>query len=86
VRERGRILEHGLRELCALRVVSDVRGVGMMWGIELESVAAPVVARALDAGLILTTAGERVIRLLPPLVITESEINEGLSVLREVLS
>jgi acetylornithine/N-succinyldiaminopimelate aminotransferase len=86
VRERGKILEHGLRGLCALRVVSDVRGIGMMWGIELETVAAPVVARALDAGLILTTAGERVIRLLPPLVITESEIAEGLGVLREVLS
>jgi acetylornithine/N-succinyldiaminopimelate aminotransferase len=86
VRERGRQLEHGLQELRALGGVRDVRGIGLMWGIELESPAAPVVARALDAGLILTTAGERVIRLLPPLVITESEIAEGLGVLREVLA
>jgi acetylornithine/N-succinyldiaminopimelate aminotransferase len=86
VRKRGVHLEHGLHELRALRGVRDVRGIGMMWGIELESAAAPVVAGALAAGLILTTAGERVIRLLPPLVITESEIAEGLGVLREVLS
>jgi acetylornithine/N-succinyldiaminopimelate aminotransferase len=86
VRERGGHLEHGLRELCALRGVSDVRGIGMMWGIELQSAAAPAVARALDAGLILTLAGERVIRLLPPLVIPTADIAEGLRMLREVLS
>jgi acetylornithine/N-succinyldiaminopimelate aminotransferase len=85
VRQRGAYLGARLAELCALPSVVDVRGVGMMWGIELTEAAAPVAARALAAGLIVTLAGERVLRLLPPLVITTEEIDEGLALLRQVL-
>jgi 4-aminobutyrate aminotransferase-like enzyme len=69
----------------ALPHVRDVRGVGLMWGIELTTAAAPVVARALDAGLLVLTAGERVLRLLPPLTIEVDELDRGLATLREVL-
>lgn len=67
------------------RRIRSVRGAGLMWGIELDSAAAPVVARALDAGLLVLTAGERVIRLLPPLTIEADELDRGLAILREVL-
>ena len=56
-----------------------------MWGIELDGPAAPAVAAALEKGLLITTAGERVVRLLPPLTIEPDELEEGLAVLLEVL-
>jgi acetylornithine/succinyldiaminopimelate/putrescine aminotransferase len=86
VRMRSAQLAARLTGLTALPTVRETRGIGLMWGIELETPAAPIVARALDAGLLLTSAGERVIRLLPPLVISAEEIEEGIAVLREVLS
>jgi acetylornithine/succinyldiaminopimelate/putrescine aminotransferase len=65
--------------------VSEVRGSGMMWGMELTVAAAPLVSAALGAGLLVTAAGERVLRLLPPLVVGPNEIDEGIAILREVL-
>jgi predicted acetylornithine/succinylornithine family transaminase len=86
VAARGEQLGARLGELTSLPTVREVRGVGVMWGIELNTPAAPVVARALQHGLVVTSAGERVIRLLPPLVISAAETDEGVAVLREVLS
>ena len=86
VRMRGAQLGARLAQLRSIPTVRETRGVGLMWGIELTTAAAPIVARALEAGLLLTSAGERVIRLLPPLVIDADEIDEGVAVLREVLS
>ena len=65
--------------------VRAVRGVGLMWGIDVADPAAPIVARALEAGLLICTAGEHTIRLLPPLVATESELDEGLALLEQVI-
>ena len=86
VRARGAQLGEGLAALRALPAVRDVRGIGLMWGIELDRPAAPFVAAALDAGLLITSAGEKVVRLLPPLTITEAEVAEGCGVLRQVLA
>jgi acetylornithine/N-succinyldiaminopimelate aminotransferase len=86
VRARGEQLGLELGALTELPAVKAVRGVGLMWGIELNTVAAPLVTRALEHGLIITSAGERVIRLLPPLVITHAELRKGVGILREVLS
>ena len=85
VRETGAYLEQRLDELCGLRAVDHVRGAGMMWGIQLRSPAAPVVAAALEAGLLVTAAGDSVLRLLPPLVIAPHEVDTGVNILREVL-
>jgi acetylornithine/succinyldiaminopimelate/putrescine aminotransferase len=85
VRARGAHMQRRLAELVALPSVVDVRGTGLMWGLELSVPAAPVVQQALDRGLILTTAGERVIRMLPPLVITDALIDEGVDILRMLL-
>jgi len=66
-------------------LICSARGLGLMWGLELFTPAAPIVSRALDAGLLVLTAGERVIRLLPPLVIDAAELAAGLDILGEAL-
>ncbi|HEX6941229.1 MAG TPA: acetylornithine transaminase [Longimicrobiales bacterium] len=85
VRARGERVRAALEPLAGRGGVVAVRGRGLMWGIELEGPAAPVASAALERGLLVTTAGERVVRLLPPLTITEAELDEGLAVLLEVL-
>ena len=50
-----------------------------MWGLELSRDAAPVVPAALAQGVIVNRTAETVVRLLPPLVITEADIDEGLA-------
>ena len=64
----------------------EVRGRGLMLGAELDRPAGPVVAAALDAGLLVGSAGETVLRLTPPLTITGDEVAAGLSLLEEVLT
>ncbi|MHB1169544.1 MAG: aspartate aminotransferase family protein [Longimicrobiales bacterium] len=87
VRARGEYLHARLTELAASsESVVAVRGSGLMWGIALSTPAAPVAAAALERGLLVATAGERVVRLLPPLVIGESDIDVAIDALREVLA
>ena len=85
VRKRGERVREVLEPRAGRGRIVDVRGRGLMWGIELDGPAAPVVSAALERGLLITTAGERVIRLLPPLTIEPEELEEGLAVLVEVL-
>ena len=59
--------------------MKEVRGAGLMWGLELTRDAAPVVPAALERGVIVNRTAETVVRLLPPLVITETEADEALS-------
>jgi predicted acetylornithine/succinylornithine family transaminase len=61
--------------------VRAVRGLGYMWGIDVVSPAKDIVARALDAGLLICSAGEHTLRLLPPLVMTRAELERGLDLL-----
>jgi acetylornithine/N-succinyldiaminopimelate aminotransferase len=83
VRLLGDELRGGLVQLDAVR---DVRGLGLMLGAELDRPAAPVVADCLERGLLVTSAGERVLRLTPPLVIGRGDVDEALEILREVLA
>jgi acetylornithine/succinyldiaminopimelate/putrescine aminotransferase len=87
VRARGEHVRARLEVLAAMNpAVGEVRGVGLMWGIDLDRPAAPIVAAALERGLLVATAGERVLRLLPPLVVTDAELDEGLGILAEVIA
>ena len=83
VRDQGAALAAGL---AALPAVVEVRGRGLMLGAELDRPAGPVVAAALEAGLLVGSAGETVLRLTPPLTITGDEVAAGLSLLEEVLT
>ncbi|HEX8362257.1 MAG TPA: acetylornithine/succinylornithine family transaminase [Longimicrobium sp.] len=86
VRRKSHDVAHHLGALAlSNRRVRDVRGAGMIWGVEVEGSAAGVVARALEAGLLLCTAGPDVVRILPPLVVSDDELRRGIDLLDEVL-
>jgi acetylornithine aminotransferase len=70
----GEAIRAGFRDsLAGVKGVVDVRGMGLMIGIELDRPCGELVKHALEAGLLINVTAERVIRLLPPLVIGEPE-------------
>jgi acetylornithine/N-succinyldiaminopimelate aminotransferase len=90
------LLEHVRREgewlgdqLASLSVrspkVRAVRGRGLMWGVDVTDPAGDVVKRALAEGVILVSAGEHTLRLLPPLVITRADLTEGVGKLEAAI-
>jgi predicted acetylornithine/succinylornithine family transaminase len=84
---KGRWLGSRLAALRARRPrVREVRGRGLMWGIELTEPVAPFVAAARERGVLVVGAGPNVIRLVPPLVITVPELERGVGVIEEVLA
>jgi acetylornithine aminotransferase len=75
-----------LAGLSALPAVQQARGYGLLAGAVLDRPAQDVVDAALDAGLVCLSAGPDVLRLAPPLVVGETEIDQALSILTEVLA
>ncbi|MCL1881571.1 MAG: acetylornithine transaminase [Oscillospiraceae bacterium] len=74
------------KELSGLPEVVSIDGKGLMLGLTLKSkCASDIVKTALDKGLLVLTAKEK-LRLLPPLTISYKELNQGLSLLKEILS
>ena len=70
----GDFIRDGLRErLAGLAAVRDIRGVGLMIGIELAVPCGALVARALQAGLLINVTADTVVRLLPPLIYSRQE-------------
>jgi acetylornithine/N-succinyldiaminopimelate aminotransferase len=63
-----------------------LRGAGLLLGLELDRPAADVVDACRDAGLLVLTAGEHVLRLAPPLTVTAVEVDEALAILAEALA
>jgi acetylornithine/N-succinyldiaminopimelate aminotransferase len=66
--------------------IRTVRGMGLMLGAELDRPGAPVVSRCLAAGLLINCTADRVLRFLPPLVITREEVDEGFGILERALA
>jgi predicted acetylornithine/succinylornithine family transaminase len=85
VAERGALLTELLSGLGAAHGVVEVRGRGLMVGIELDRPAGPVSKAMLENGFVVGTARERVVRLLPPYVIPEQAIRELVATLDIVL-
>jgi predicted acetylornithine/succinylornithine family transaminase len=87
VRTVGDHLERHLRTL-ALKypVITEVRGAGLMRGIELRIDAASVVDTARERGLLVNRTNEKVVRLLPPLTISAADIDAGIDILDSVLA
>jgi predicted acetylornithine/succinylornithine family transaminase len=85
VRRKSELLADLLGALALRRpAIREVRGAGLMWGVETDDAAA-IVGRALDAGLLVCTAGPDVVRLLPPLVIGDDELRQGVAALEGAL-
>jgi acetylornithine aminotransferase len=85
-RRLGELLLRRLEEgLANCSRVSAIRGKGLLMGIQLTEPAEPFIRAAQEKGLLVLSAGPQVIRLLPPLVVEEEQIQEAVSVLAEVL-
>jgi 4-aminobutyrate aminotransferase-like enzyme len=84
----GAVLQDGLREIAASHEqVTDVRGKGLMIGLELRSheEADALVQAAFERGLLLLTAGSRAVRISPPLVLDSEDAATGLEIIASAL-
>jgi len=82
VNAQGEYLRTGLE---ALDAVDHVRGRGLMLGVVLKDAHPGIAAEALDAGLLLNQPADDVIRLVPPLTITDTDVREAVVILKELL-
>jgi acetylornithine/N-succinyldiaminopimelate aminotransferase len=83
----GAHLERGLQAIASRQpAVKAVRGAGVIWGIDIDRPAAAVVDAARERRLLVNRTSDTVIRLLPPYVITESEIDEALPLLEAAIA
>ena len=70
----GEAIRAGFRDaLAGVKGVVDIRGMGLMIGVELDRPCGELVKRALEAGILINVTADRVIRLLPPLVLTDAD-------------
>lgn len=69
------------------RHVKEIRGIGLIMGIDLDVSASPLVDACRDSGLLVLTAGKgNVVRLVPPLIITEQELEQAADILCQAIS
>ena len=81
-RRMGEVIKAGLEgELAGVAGVTEIRGQGLMLGVELARPCGELVRRALDAGLVINVTADKVVRLLPPLVIREPEAKQLVAIL-----
>ena len=85
--EMGDYLIQGIRKLAPRHsIIGEIRGMGLMIGVELGNAAKEVVNRLLRRGFITNAAHDTVLRLLPPFIISKSDVDEFLTALDGVLS
>ena len=86
-RRMGECLAKGLATLKERhRCIKEVRGLGLLQGLELEMDGKAVVADCLSRGLLINCVGDRVLRFVPSLIITEREIDRLLAALSQIFS
>ena len=82
----GEYLKSKLEELQAnYRIVKEVRGLGLMLGMELRYDVRNIILKTMDKGVLILDAGRNVLRFLPPLVIEKEQIDKTIFVLDEVI-
>ncbi len=87
VRESGDYLSRGLKRLAGRhRTIGEIRGLGLMIGVELGGAAKTVVERLMRRGVLANAAHDTVLRLLPPFVVGRDEMDEFLATLDQVLT
>ena len=86
VREKGQYLRDRIAALGS-PYVSGIRGMGLMLGVGVQGMTHKELKdRLMEKGLLCLTAGADTLRLLPPLVITREELDQGLDIMAEVMS
>ncbi len=84
VRAKGKLLKELLDELNSPHI-KEVRGSGLMVGVELDIDVTPIVEKGYERGLLLVSAGANVLRFVPPLIISEAEIKHAVTQVGEIL-
>lgn len=84
VREKGDYLKELLEELNSPHI-KEIRGSGLLVGVEMDIEVGPIVEKAYDKGVILVSAGANVLRFVPPLVISKEELAKAVSVVGDIL-
>jgi len=85
--EMGRYLIGRLEGLMErFSIITEVRGIGLMIGMQLSVPAAEIVKKALSRGLLLNVAQDTVLRFVPPLIVTAAEIDEMIQILEGILA
>jgi acetylornithine/succinyldiaminopimelate/putrescine aminotransferase len=87
VRQNGEWLGDSLRGI-ARRTgkVRAIRGMGYMWGIDVVEKASDVIERGWDAGVLVISAGDHTVRLLPPLIMSREQLTRGVNLIEQILS
>jgi predicted acetylornithine/succinylornithine family transaminase len=87
VRARGAELKAGLKKMAAkFDFIREIRGEGLMLGLDLDVEGAPYVAEALKQGLLINCTHDHILRFLPPFILTAQQVKEGLSKIESVLA
>ena len=76
-----------MQEIAMIPGVKEVRGAGLLIGIELQSLKAPDVATAMrEAGVLVNAANETTIRIAPALIVTDLQINKFIAIFKKVIT
>lgn len=88
VKKQGNYLRQKLEEIASKHkeLVKEVRGIGLMQGIELSEPTGEYIAKAIDMGLLLVGAGKYIIRFVPSLIVSEEDIDKAMDILDKALS
>ena len=85
VTENGAYLRRRLENLEHEEIV-QIRGQGLLFGLEMKTAVAPLLAKAREKGLLLINAGETVLRLAPPLIVNQAEIDQAVTVIDQIIT
>ena len=87
VKEQGAYLREKLEEVSAKHkdLVKEVRGIGLMQGMELTEPAGDYIAKAIDMGLLLVGAGKYIIRFVPSLIVSKEDVDKAMEILDKAL-
>ena len=87
VRENGEWLGEQLGTMARRSgKVRAIRGAGFIWGLDVVGLANDIVKRGWDEGLLVLTAGDHTIRILPPLIMSLDDLMRGVSILEKIIS
>ena len=83
----GKLFKEGLDKLKEKHpVIREIRGKGLMIGIELKFEVRDILMEGIEKGLLLLYSGRNILRLLPPLVITQDDVMKSLQILDELFT
>ncbi|RJR42680.1 MAG: aminotransferase class III-fold pyridoxal phosphate-dependent enzyme, partial [Deltaproteobacteria bacterium] len=86
VRQKGDYLAEKAADLQKrFPVIKEIRGLGLIWGLELTQDGTPVVTACRERGLLINCTQGNILRFLPPLVVSKEEIDRGLEILAAAL-